>query len=646
MSGGTSDCDSIETTQDRSETRSMSYPPKLNAALRIDVVRRLARCEPPAAIAEWLQRVHGIEMTRQAVEYYDRSSSHGRKLSQMYATLFEEERARFLAENKERSAAELARSTAVLERLARREMRAGNTREAHALLQRITKDNGVDVQRPEEGGAAVVAAEPEPAALWAPEPSNQPQVDAYHSAADLLLYGGAAGGGKTDLLLGLALTAHQESVIFRRAYVDLAGIETRLIQILGSRVGYNGGDMVLRRPDRLIEFGALEKPGAEFGWQGRPHDFIGFDEGAQLAEAKVRFVMGWLRSATPGQRCRVVIASNPPIGAEGEWLLTWFAPWLDPASGNPATPGELRWRCMRGDGTLAWVDGPGTHMIDGVALEALSCTFIPARLDDNRFLRDTGYRVQVMAMPEPLRSKLLKGDFLTGREDAAQQVIPSAWIAAAQARWRPDGGNGRKMATLGVDVAQGGMDETVLAPLFGTWFGELVKRRGLDTTNGPAVAALVIEHMRDKAQVNIDLTGGWGGSARDHLVAQGISVEPIVFSAGSPERTRDAQLEFHNMRAQLWWQFREALDSAQGEGIALPPDKRLAAQLAAPLWKLRGNAILIESKDEIRKRLGTSTDDADAVVLAWHKREDALRRQMRARRLDPLGAVGGGWMAR
>ena len=52
------------------------------------------------------------------------------------------------------------------------------------------------------------------------------------SKADLLLYGGAAGGGKTDLLLGLALTAHERAVIFRRAYADLKGIEQRLIEIL------------------------------------------------------------------------------------------------------------------------------------------------------------------------------------------------------------------------------------------------------------------------------------------------------------------------------------------------------------------------------------------------------------------------------
>ena len=89
---------------------------------------------------------------------------------------------------------------------------------------------------------------------------------------------------------------------------------------------------------------------------------------------------------------------------------------------------------------------------------------------------------------------------------------------------------------------------------------------------------------------------------------------------------------------------RGARPACSGDGIALPPDRRLAAQLAAPTWRLRGNAIVIESKEDIRKRLGTSTDDADAVILAWHKRDDALRRQTRPR-LNPLGASHGGWMA-
>jgi hypothetical protein len=121
-------------------------------------------------------------------------------------------------------------------------------------------------------------------------------MQAYTSPADLLLYGGAAGGGKSDLLIGLALTAHERSVIFRRTYVDLRGMEQRLIEIAGGRDGYSASAMVWRRGRRIIEFGALEKPDAELDWQGRPHDFIGFDEGAQLDERKVRSTMPWLRS--------------------------------------------------------------------------------------------------------------------------------------------------------------------------------------------------------------------------------------------------------------------------------------------------------------------------------------------------------------
>lgn len=52
--------------------------------------------------------------------------------------------------------------------------------------------------------------------LWTPQPG--PQTMAYQSEADELFYGGAQGGGKSDLLLGLAATRHYHSVIFRRTF--------------------------------------------------------------------------------------------------------------------------------------------------------------------------------------------------------------------------------------------------------------------------------------------------------------------------------------------------------------------------------------------------------------------------------------------
>lgn len=461
---------------------------------------------------------------------------------------------------------------------------------------------------------------PELKQAWLPNPG--PQTTAYNSKADLLLYGGAAGGGKTDLLVGLALTHHSRSVIFRRAYVDLRGVEERLIEVRGSRDGYNGADMVLRTADgRLLEFGALEKPGAEFTWQGRPHDFIGFDEGAQLPEAKVRFVLGWLRSTREGQRLRAVIASNPPIGGEGDWLVVWFAPWLDPLFPNPAAPGELRWAVTGPDGATVWVDGPGVHTINGLELEALSRTFIPARLDDNPYLKGTNYRAQLQAMPEPLRTQLLQGDFLAGKTDAERQVIPTAWVEAAQKRWERGKPAGSKMLALGVDVAAGG-DDTVLAPLWGVWFDNLVAKK--TPGRGPEVAGMIIETMRNNCQVTIDLTAAWGDDAKRILQEAGKRSSGVVFSAASSERSKDGNFGFANMRSELWWRFREALDPTGGHDVALPPDRKLAAELTAPVWTLRGDRILIEAKDEIRKRLGSSTDRADAVILAWHKRDVAV----------------------
>jgi hypothetical protein len=67
-----------------------------------------------------------------------------------------------------------------------------------------------------------------------------PQARAYESQADFLLYGGAAGGGKSDLLIGLALTAHKRSLILRREGKQLAAVVDRIAAICRTRDGFNG----------------------------------------------------------------------------------------------------------------------------------------------------------------------------------------------------------------------------------------------------------------------------------------------------------------------------------------------------------------------------------------------------------------------
>lgn len=62
---------------------------------------------------------------------------------------------------------------------------------------------------------------------WVPSPG--PQTDAYFSKADILLYGGEPGGGKTSLLLGLAFNNHKRSLILRRQYTDLSAIDRKSV---------------------------------------------------------------------------------------------------------------------------------------------------------------------------------------------------------------------------------------------------------------------------------------------------------------------------------------------------------------------------------------------------------------------------------
>jgi hypothetical protein len=86
-------------------------------------------------------------------------------------------------------------------------------------------------------------------------------------------------------------------------------------------------------------------------------------------------------------------------------------------------------------------------------------------------------------LPEPLRSQMLNGDFKAGMVDDEWQVIPTAWVDAAMARWKPKDVL-PEQDSLGVDVARGGKDETVIAPRYGNWYAELDCHEGKKTPDG------------------------------------------------------------------------------------------------------------------------------------------------------------------
>lgn len=484
-----------------------------------------------------------------------------------------------------------------------------STAEAIALLKGLSAQEIAEIDRLLLSGDAP---------MWIPQ--EGPQESAYYSEADILFYGGAAGGGKTDLLLGLALTSQQHTIIFRREAVQLIGIEERMTAILGTRKGYNSTDGLWRLPQgKVMELGSVKEPGDWIKYQGRPHDAKLFDEICHFTEMQFRTLIGWLRTDKPDVRQRVVCAGNPPTTAEGEWVKRFWAPWLDPNHPNPAEPGELRWYVTNEKGEDEEVAGPDPVMVGNDEVKPKSRTFIPSSVEDNIFLLSTGYKATLQALPEPLRSQMLRGDFNAGASDPQWQTIPTEWIKAAMARWKPKEIKGT-MTALGFDPARGGSDKSCAAPRYGNWFDELVSVPGAVTKDGPTAAAFVVPLVRDGACICVDGIG-IGSSALDFLVGLNLNVLSVVGSQASGGSDKAGQLRFRNKRAEMYWRLREALDPIAKNPIALPNDSDLLADLAAVRYKVvtmgKVAAIQMRDKDEIREALGRSPDKGDAVAMTF-----------------------------
>ncbi len=477
--------------------------------------------------------------------------------------------------------------------------------------------------------------------VWVP--NEGPQTEAFFCEADELLYGGEAGGGKSDLLVGLALVAHERSLILRRINKDVADLGDRLCEIRGSSAGYNGSQHVYKeRGGRMVQLAGCEQEKDKQRWKGKPHDLKGWDELSDFLESQYVFINGWNRSTSKGQRCRVVAASNPPTTPEGQWITRRWAAWLDPSHPNPAKEGELRWYISVNNADVE-VDGPGPHEVPGrrKPVRAMSRTFIRSGLQNNPDLVDTDYEARLDAMPEDIRRAYRDGDFTVGLKDSDFQCLPIAWIEAAMQRWEnqiPKDREGKTigMTAIGLDVAEGGDDLTVGAPRYNGWYAPLQTKLGKECREGSAVAGFVVGFRRNRAPVIIDVGGGYGADAIVSMKDNGIAVHPFNGVLTSTARSVSKQYAFYNKRAEAFWRFREGLDPEQEGGsiICLPNDPILKADLASAHYKVTRLGILIEEKKEIKKRIGRSPDRGDAVVMAWSEGERAVLREARNSRSD------------
>lgn len=208
------------------------------------------------------------------------------------------------------------------------------------------------------------------------------------------------------------------------------------------------------------------------------------------------------------------------------------------------------------------------------------------------------------------------GEFASGDETG---VIPLSWVEAANDRWREwteSGASAGPASHVGVDVARSGADRTAIALRAGDIVTEVQTFAHGDTMATTGRVVRILESNPGAVAV-VDVIGiGAGVVDRLRELKTG---RVVAFNAATSTSRRDRSKEigFANTRAAAWWNLREMLDPAYGAALALPPDDGLTGDLVAPRYSLTSaGKILIESKDDMRKRIGRSTDRGDAVVQA------------------------------
>lgn len=263
-----------------------------------------------------------------------------------------------------------------------------------------------------------------------------PQTQAAESDADILLYGGAAGSGKSFFLTMDALKhAHVPgygAAFFRRTAPELQGSgslweeQTRLYPILGG-VPTKSPVLQWRFPSNaLIQLMHLQHEKDVAQHQSKQYAWIGFDEATHFTEGQFWFLVSRNRSVC-GIKPRIRMTCNPDPTSFLRRLIDWYIG----KDGYPIAgrSGVKRWFVRQPNGEILWGATkaelePHAPSPDSV----MSFTFIAAKLSDNKALndKDPSYRTKLEALPPVLRARMLGGNW--DISEAAGDMFQDGWF--------------------------------------------------------------------------------------------------------------------------------------------------------------------------------------------------------------------------
>ena len=254
---------------------------------------------------------------------------------------------------------------------------------------------------------------------YGPQPG--PQEMFSRSSADIAIFGGAAGGGKSFSLLLEPLyhagNSRFRAVCFRRTVpmIKLQGglwdTSEQIYAPLGAAA--NQSALTWRFPSgATLQFSGLELEADRFGWQGAQFSLLMFDELTQFEESQFWYLTSRCRSMSGVSSC-VRGTCNPDPDSFVRRLIDW---WIDGTTGYAIRErsGVLRWFVRDGDG-LVWAD-TRSELLEkfGDDCEPRSFTFVPSRVHDNKMLlaADPKYIANLKSLPTVDRERLLHGNWL------------------------------------------------------------------------------------------------------------------------------------------------------------------------------------------------------------------------------------------
>ncbi len=257
----------------------------------------------------------------------------------------------------------------------------------------------------------------EPNVVWRPQPR---QAVFLSRAEDEVLYGGAAGGGKSDALVADAMREihipHYKGIIFRENYTQLVEIidkTQKLYPSVNGKAWYHDTKHTWFFPSGAkIILGSIPHDKDRFKHQGIAYDFIGFDELTHFSQKVYDYLRSRNRANGPGTRPRIRATANP--GGKGHgWVKERFI--------TAAPPEKTVWERVN------------VRLPDGSTQRKWSSrTFIPSSVFDNPALleNDPNYLTRLAALPTAEREALLYGnwDSFTGQYFSEWKNDPSHYL--------------------------------------------------------------------------------------------------------------------------------------------------------------------------------------------------------------------------